>query len=58
MEDEFITVLITLWSIWWVQRRAIHEEHFQSPHATVSFIHSYLSDLVMIPSKKICKQRG
>lgn len=27
-EAEVVRVLVTLWSIWWVRRKAIHEQHF------------------------------
>lgn len=43
--EDFVKVLVTLWSIWWVRRKAIHEESFQSPLSTYSFITSYLEDM-------------
>lgn len=48
-EQEFIQVRVTLWSIWWVRRPAIHEYEFESPLTTFRFIQSYLANLVSIP---------
>lgn len=50
--EEFVKVLVTLWSIWWVRRKAIHEERFQSPLTTLSFITSYLGDLAAAATKQ------
>ena len=41
-----------LWSIWWVRRKAIHEEQYQSPHSTLCFINRFIEDLSFIPQKK------
>lgn len=34
-------VLITMWTIWWARRRAIHDDVFRSPLTTMSFITRY-----------------
>lgn len=43
-EDEFVRLVVSLWAIWSVRRKAIHEGIFQSPHAIHGFISSYLSE--------------
>jgi ribonuclease HI len=48
-QRDFIQVLVTLWSIWWARRRAIHEEEFQSPLSTRLFIKRYLDELEWTP---------
>ena len=50
--EDFVKILVTLWSIWWARRKAIHEENFQSPLSTFSFITSYLADLAEATRKK------
>lgn len=37
-EGDFVLLLVTLWSIWWARRKAIHEQEFHSPLSTFSFI--------------------
>ncbi|KAE8784827.1 hypothetical protein D1007_41583 [Hordeum vulgare] len=49
--DRFLTVLTTLWAIWWARRRAIHEKEFQSPLSTHLFIQRYLAELRGLPAK-------
>ncbi|KAE8770061.1 hypothetical protein D1007_58250 [Hordeum vulgare] len=49
--DRFVTVLTTLWAIWWARRRAIHEKEFQSPLSTHLFIQRYLSEVRGLPAK-------
>lgn len=44
----FVRLAVTLWAIWSSRRKAIHEEIFQSPHATHSFIERFISDLEII----------
>ncbi|XP_073358296.1 uncharacterized protein [Aegilops tauschii subsp. strangulata] len=42
---DFVLVAVTLLSIWYARRKAIHEAIFQSPHATHGFITSFISEL-------------
>lgn len=50
-EEQFVKAMVTLWSIWWVRRKAIHEDQYQSPHSTLCFINRYLADLSLIPQQ-------
>lgn len=52
-EEEFIKVLVTMWSIWWARRRAIHENEYQSPLTTYCFITRYLEDLTLVPGRNM-----
>lgn len=46
--QDFVKVLVTLWAIWTARRKAVHEDIFQSPLSTYSFITRYLQDLNMV----------
>lgn len=54
-EDQFVKAIVTLWSIWWARRKAIHEEQFHSPHSTLCFINKYIADLALLPKKQHVK---
>lgn len=43
--SEFTRLIVTLWAIWTATRKAIHEEIFQSPLSTHSFVESFLEEL-------------
>lgn len=43
-----IKTVVTLWAIWSARRKAIHEGILQSPHATNSFITSFIAELEAI----------
>ena len=45
---DLIRVAVTLWAIWFVRRKAIHEHSFQSPLSTHCFIDRYIADLNLI----------
>ena len=45
---DLIKVAVTLWAIWFVWRKAIHENSFQSPLSTYCFINRYIADLDLI----------
>ena len=45
---QFIKVAVTLWTIWYSRRKAIHEGIFQSPQATHMFIDRYIRDLEIL----------
>lgn len=56
--ESFVKMLVTLGSIWWARRKAIHEDMFQSPPTTFSFITSYLSDLAEASRKQHGRVQG
>lgn len=49
---ELARVLVTMWAIWWARRRAIHDNQFQSPLSTHTFVNKFLAELEMIPEKR------
>ena len=56
---EFISILVTIWAIWYARRKAIFDEEFQSPLSTYSFIRCFLADLEMaVPEKKTKEHRA
>jgi ribonuclease HI len=57
-QASFIEVLVTLWAIWWARRKVIHEDEFQSPLSTHSFIMRYLDELKYIGGKKESARGG
>ena len=38
-------LVVTMWSIWHARRKVIHEDIFQSPLSTHSFIERFIADL-------------
>ena len=44
-QEEFTTMLVTLWAIWAARRKIIHEGIYKTPFATHGFVTSYLADL-------------
>lgn len=47
-QEEFVTMIVTLWAIWHARCKVIHEGIYQTPFSTHSFITSYLADLRQI----------
>jgi hypothetical protein len=43
--EDLTRMLVTLWAIWHAKRKAIHEEVYQSPMATVAFVDRFLTNL-------------
>jgi ribonuclease HI len=43
--NDLARVLISMWAIWWARRRAIHDQQFQSPLSTFTFINKYIGDV-------------
>uniref|UniRef100_A0A8I6XNI1 Reverse transcriptase zinc-binding domain-containing protein n=1 Tax=Hordeum vulgare subsp. vulgare TaxID=112509 RepID=A0A8I6XNI1_HORVV len=41
-QELFDRLVVTLWALWGVKRKAIHENLFQPPHSVNTFISSYL----------------
>jgi hypothetical protein len=54
--EDFMRVVITLWSIWYVRRKAIHEDSFQSPMTTHLFVDRYIADLGIANMEQIAKK--
>jgi hypothetical protein len=44
-EADFVRMVVTLWAIWHAKRKAVHEDIFQSPMATMGFVNRFLTDL-------------
>lgn len=44
-QDDFVRMVVTLWAIWGVRRKAIHENIFQAPATVHGFINSYIMEL-------------
>jgi hypothetical protein len=44
-KTDLIRMLVTMWAIWHAKRKAVHEEVYQSPSATVTFVSRFLEDL-------------
>lgn len=49
---DFVRVLITMWATWHSRRKALHEQVFQTPHATHHFVISYIRELESLRPKK------
>ena len=45
--ENLMRLVVTLWAIWYARRKVIHEELFQSPLSTHSFVEKFLSELNM-----------
>jgi hypothetical protein len=54
--DQFTRMIVTLWAIWTVRRKAIHEEVFQSPLSIHGFIDSFLRELGALAKPMVKKQ--
>ena len=49
--EQLTVLIVTLWAIWSLRCKAIHEEIFQTPFATDNFSKSYLSDIEFMKKK-------
>lgn len=49
--DELVRLVVTMSSIWHARRKAIHENIFQSPLSTHSFVERFLVDLELVTPK-------
>ncbi|XP_073363453.1 uncharacterized protein [Aegilops tauschii subsp. strangulata] len=47
-QEEFTTMIVTLWAIWAARRKIIHEGIYRTPFSTNGFVTSYLADLKQI----------
>jgi ribonuclease HI len=44
-QADSVRVAVVLWAIWYVRRKAIHENEFQSPLSTHCFVDRFIADL-------------
>jgi hypothetical protein len=44
-KDDLIRLFVTMWAIWHAKRKAVHEDHYQSPMATMAFVNRFIADL-------------
>ena len=51
-EKEWISVVVTLWAIWYARRRIIHDGEYQSPMSTHIFIERFILDLDLVAQTK------
>jgi hypothetical protein len=51
-QDDLIRVAISMWSIWYARRKAIHEGTFRSPLSTHNFVERFISDLDLTKPKQ------
>ncbi|KQK02952.1 hypothetical protein BRADI_2g04626v3 [Brachypodium distachyon] len=51
-KEELTRCFVTLWAIWYARRKVLHEDHYQSPLSTHSFIEAFLRDLEISAPKK------
>jgi len=49
--DHRVRLFVSMWAIWYARRKAIHENMFQSPLSTHSFIERFIADLEMATLK-------
>jgi ribonuclease HI len=48
--EERVRVFVTLWSIWHVRGKAIHEQIYQSPLSVHAFVNQFITDLAQARS--------
>jgi hypothetical protein len=46
--EQLTRLCVTAWAIWHARRKAIHEDTFQSPLSTHSFVESFLNELTLL----------
>ena len=49
--DQRVRLFVSVWAIWYARWKAIHENMFQSPLSTHSFIERFIADLEMATPK-------
>jgi hypothetical protein len=55
-QEEMIRVVVRLWAIWYVKRKAIYEDQFQSPLSTHCFVERFVAELELIKPESKKKQ--
>ena len=56
-QHDLAKILVTMWAIWWAWRRAIHDNEYQSPLSTFSFVNRYLEELGMANAESATSPR-
>ncbi|XP_051211644.2 uncharacterized protein [Lolium perenne] len=56
-KDDLTRMLVTLWAIWHAKRKAVHEDIYQSPMATMGFVNNFLSDTALCERASPVQQR-
>jgi hypothetical protein len=57
-EKDVARVLVVMWAIWWARRRAIHDNEYQSPLSTISFVNKYLEELEVAVASNAPRKAG
>ena len=55
-QEEMIRVVVRLWAIWYVRRKAIYGDQFQSPLSTHCFVERFAAELELIKPESKKKQ--
>lgn len=51
-QNEFISVLVTMWAIWFARRKVIFDDEYQSLLSTYCFIKNFMDDLEKVKQEK------
>jgi len=43
--EDLVRLIVTMWSVWYARRQAIHENIFQSPLLTYNYVERFIADL-------------
>jgi len=46
--EELVRVTVTLWTIWYARRKAVHENIYQSPLSTHQFVSNFVANLELV----------
>jgi ribonuclease HI len=57
-QEEFVSMAVTLWAIWYTRRKIIFEDEYQSPLSTHVFVQNYLRDLAISLPRKLVSGRN
>lgn len=49
--EDLTRVVVRLWAIWYARRQALHENQFQSPFSTNSFVERFINELDSVKPK-------
>jgi ribonuclease HI len=57
-QAELTKVVVALWAIWHARRKALHEDIYQSPMSTFTFINRFIDDLNVLQTPVKQKEGG